>query len=245
MTYAEPYVYVRALGSFGTAAATNLEQWGIGLKFRNPGAPPSVANLTAFLETISVPFTNFHTSAGVGSGSACWLKELTAAYVGTDGKYVGGASQQTTRRLYGTPSQGQGGIGAPFTQALVYSLRTALSRGPGSNGRMYYPALGLSVGTTTGVLAPATANGAVAAAGTLFNNLNAAADAMLPGTGGLSVMSNVLTGVAATVTAVRVGNKIDRQESREAALVEAYVSAPITPVALFAFAPDNTRAIGT
>lgn len=243
MVYAEPYVYLRALGSFGTTATTNLEQWGIGLKFRNPGAAPSAAGIQAFIETAAVPFTNFHSAAGVGAGTACWLTTITGAYVGTDGKYVGGATQQTRVHTIGSPVQGQGALGTPFTQALVYSLRTPITRGPGSNGRMYYPALGIGTTSATGVLSTAAQNSALAAAVTLINNLNAAADAHLPGTGGLSVMSQVSTGVAATVTSVRVGNKIDRQESRERQIVEAYVSGNVSTVA--AFIPfDLNRRIG-
>lgn len=244
MPYAEPYVYLRALGTFGSTAGANLEQWGIGLKFRHPGAAPSVGALQAFAETAAVPFSAFHTDATVGSGSSCWLKEITVAFIGTDGKYVGGAAQRTTRHTLATPSQGQGGIGAPFTQALVYSLRTLLGRGPGSNGRMYYPALGNGVVSGTGRVAPATASGAAAKAATLFSQLNAAAKANLVGTGGLSVMSSVGPGVAATVTSVRVGDKMDRQESRERQMVEVYVSASVTP-AVALLDPDPNRPAGT
>lgn len=233
MVYAEQFVYLRALGTFGVNASTPVERWGVGLKFRNPGTAPSPDNLIAFLETVSVPFENFHKSTAVGSGTSCFLQELTAALVGVDGKYVGGAAQQTTRRAYSTPPAGTGGLSVSFSQALVYSLRTLLTRGPGSNGRMYYPALGIAVTPTTGVIASGVTASAAAAAATLFNNLNAAADAHLPGTGGLSVMSQVGTGVAASVTSVRVGNKMDHQESRERQITEAYSSSPVSALAAF------------
>lgn len=244
MVYAEPYVYLRALGTFGSTATEELEQWGVGLKFRNPGAAPSAANLSAFAESAAAPFSAFHSAAGTGAGVPCWLKTITAAYIGTDGKYVGGAGQQTTVHTLATPTQGQGSIGAPFTQALVYSLRTPLTRGPGSNGRMYYPCLGNATASSTGVMSTSTVAGAVAAARTLFNALNTAADANLPGTGGLSVMSNVSTGVAATVTGVRVSNHLDRQERREKQLPEAYQLLSVTPIAGFV-ARDRNRPIGT
>lgn len=244
MTYAEPYVYLRALGTFGTTGTANLEQWGVGLKFRNPGPAPSAANLSAFAESAKGLFATFHSSASVGAGAYAWLTEMTCAYIGTDGKYVGGGGQATTRSALTTPVQGQGSGGAPFTQALVYSLRTLLTRGRGSNGRMYYPALGLTTSSGTGLLSVGTIGGAASAAQTLFNGLNAAADSALPGTGGLSVMSNVSTGIAATVTGVRVGNKLDRQESRERDLPETYSLQPVTGVTTFAL-PDRDAPIGS
>lgn len=237
MVYAEPYVYLRALGTFGSTSTAKLERWGVGLKFRNPGTAPSPAQLTAFAETAKAAFSTFHANTGVAAGTSCWLEEITAAYIGTDGKYVGGSGQQTTRSPLGTPISGTGSVGVPYTQALVYSLRTTITRGPGSNGRMYYPALGHSVVATTGLLASGPQGNAATAAGALFSNLNA-------GTGGLSVMSAVGTGIAAPVTSVRVGNKIDHQESRERSLVEAYTSAQVSTVAAF-IGRDRSRPIGT
>lgn len=225
MVYAEPYVYLRALGFFGTAS-TKREIWGVGFKFRHPESPPTPEQLVSFLETASVPISTFHAGA-ILAGSACFLEELTAAFIGTDGKYAGGGLQQTTRRPYGTPVQGTGTTNHPFSQSVVISLRTAVTRGPGSNGRLYWPATGVNVAGDSGVMAGATQGFIADEAKTLIDNLNAAKQSAMPATGGLSVMSNVGSGVAATVTGIRVGARLDAQERRERDLPENYVSRPI------------------
>lgn len=230
MPYAEPYLYLRALGVFGAAATSPVESWGVGFKFRHPEAPPSSASLSAFLETASVPLANFHISA-VRAGANCFLTELTAAMIGTDGKYLGGGTQQTRHYFYGSPPVGISTSSAPWTQALVLSLRTQISRGPGSNGRIYYPAPALTVDGPTGTLTTTQVNGILPAAKALLDGLNSAKQATMPSTGGLAVMSNVGTGVAATVTAVRIGRRLDRQERRENDVSEGYISTNLAAAA--------------
>lgn len=241
MPYAEPYVYLRALGTFGTVA-TIREEWGVGFKFRHPEGSPSLASLVSFLETASVPISNFHAGA-IQAGSACYLREITAAYVGTDGKYVGGGAQQTTRRPYTTPVQGTGSTQHPFSQAVVISLRTAVTRGPGSNGRVYWPCTAIPVAGDSGLMSSTTQGFIADEAKVLIDNLNAAKVSAMPGTGLLSVMSKVGTGIAATVTSIRVGGRFDAQESRERKLSEAYVSRPISASAALLQERDS-RPIG-
>jgi hypothetical protein len=245
VTYAEPFVLLRALGVFGTTAAANIEQWNVTMKLRNPGGAPSAANLQAFADAAKARWSTFHTSAGAATGSYVWLTEVQTAYIGTNGLYVGGAGQNTTRSALTTPVQGQGASGAPYTQCLVVSLRTALTRGPGSNGRLYIPWCGgAGIQTGTGTVASSATASMAAAAQVLINGINIDARANLPGTGGVAVMSNVRSGVAATVTSVRVGNRIDTQESRERSIKETYSSLSITP-AVFQVGMDVDAPIGT
>lgn len=234
MPYAEPFVQLTMNGVFGAAATTPAEIWSAGLKFRNPGSAPSPANLTSFIESVAVHASTFHAAGTALVGSNCWLTHLTAAFIGTDGKYVGGDTQATTRHTYGTPVAGNGTATAPWTQAIVTSLRTLVLRGPGSNGRMYYPATTAQPQATTGVLAPSLQASYATVVATFLNAVNNSADAHLPGTGGLSVMSKVGSGVAASVTALRVGARLDRQERRENKLSEAYITRSVTPLAAFA-----------
>lgn len=226
MPFAEPYVYLRAVGVFGASASSPVDIWSAGFKFRHPEAAPSTASLQAFLETASVPVSNFHASA-VRAGTNCFLTELTAAFVGTDGRYVGGSTQSTVRRPYTTPTPGIGTTDSPYSQALVLSLRTAILRGPGSNGRVYWPATSLTIDGATGTLTTTQLNGIITPAKVLIDNLNAAKQSAMPGTGPLAVMSAVGTGIAATVTSVRIGRRLDTQERRENKIPEAYVSASI------------------
>lgn len=231
MVYAEPFVQLRILGSFGASGSARLEEWSCGVKLRNPGVAPSPAALDAFLADCEDPIEVYHAGPGQLVGSNVFLQELTAAFIGTDGLYVGGASQQTTRRVTG-PTPGGGNTNAPWTQAICISLRTSVTRGPGSNGRIYYPFTGGVILGSTGLI-PASQSQAIAnAAKTMLDGINAAAEANLPGTGGVAVMSNVSVGVAATVTSVRVGRRMDRQERRENALPEDYQVATLAAAAL-------------
>jgi len=182
-----------------------------------------------FLENVATPISTFH-GGQIAAGTTCFLTELTAAYIGKDGKYVGGAAQNTTRRKYGTPVAGAGAAQFPWSQALVLSLRTVLSRGRGSNGRVYWPATGMSIQGATGLIGTAQIDPTADDAKVLLDALNSAAKAAMPGTGGLSVMSNVGTGISATVTSVRLGRKLDRQERREKRLSEAYVTRQLAGV---------------
>lgn len=244
MAYAERFVYLTVKGSFGPAATTVLEEWQAGFKFRHPDAPPTPAQLVAFLESAATPVANFHGNSSVNAGTNCYLKELNVAYIDTDGKYVGGAAQVTTKRPYPTPVAGQGTTTYPYTQALVISLRTVLTRGPGSNGRVYWPVTGMGIAGGTGTVASVPLSSFADAAQTLINALNAAKVAQMPGTGGLAVMSQVGAGIAATVTSIRVGAKMDRQERRERDIPEGYVTRGVTVVGLADIDRSN-RPIGT
>lgn len=230
MSYAEPFVQLRLQGSFGATGSGVVEIWTCGLKLRNPGTAPSAANLAAFLAAAETPIETFHAHPAHHVGGNCFLQEITAAYIGTDGLYVGGASQQTTRRVTG-PTPGSGTTLWPWTQALVISLRTLLTRGPGSNGRVYYPFTAHGVEGTDGRVEASVANAYATGAKAMLDGINAAAEATLPGTGGISVMSKVSTGVAATVTSVRIGRRLDRQERRENDLLEDWRSATLAAAA--------------
>lgn len=242
MVYAENFVQLRLEGTFGPTGGAPTDRWTVGAKFRNPGSAPTPANLDAFLADCEGPVETFHAHPAVGVGSNCFLQEITAAYIGTNGRYVGGASQETTRRVTG-PTPGAQTTTGPWTQALCISLRTILGRGPGSNGRMYYPATGFGIEGATGLVSTGIVDAWVTQATALLNGLNAAAEANLPGTGGLSVMSQVGTGVAATVTAFRIGRRLDRQERRENELSEDYRGAALAAAARVG-EPRTHRPIG-
>lgn len=230
MPYAEPYVYLRCLGVFGATATTPLEEWGVGFKFRHPEAAPSPTQLTTFLESAATAVATYH-GGSTRAGDHCWLTELTAAFIGTDGKYVGGGTQSTIRHTYGTPVIGIGATIGPYANALVISLRTAVKRGPGSNGRAYWPATALSVSGDTGGLTTTQLGPIVTEAAALLNGLNTAKLSAMPATGKLSVMSAVGSGIAATVTGFRIGRRLDTQERREKKIPEGWVSGTVSAAA--------------
>lgn len=229
MTYSSPFVYTRILGTLGNVS-TGVEQWGVGFKIPL-GVAPSPATLTAFLQTISPAVVTFHTGSPIAVGTNVYAKQLTAAYIGTNGRYVGGGTQATT--IYDIPSTpaGAGTPTQPFSTAMVISLRTQFSRGLASNGRIYYPSLGSAVTATTGLWVSTVGTAWASAAKTLLDNINAAAASILNTSNRVSVMSNVGAGQTAPVTSIRCGLKPDRQERREKRLGENYQTAQLASTA--------------
>lgn len=219
MTYSSPYVYLRVLGHFGSSGTDKKEIWGVGMKIPFPLPGPSEATLSAFLETCAVPISAYHSNSSVGAGNRAFLTELTGAFIGTDGKYVGGGLQSTQHYVL-TPLAGAGTSVYNFTTACVLSLRTDKARGYASNGRIYWPAMALAIDTTSGMFSNTTQ--VAIAAKTMLDGINGAAGSILGSGRQLAVMSNVGAGEHAFVRSVRVGSKQDRQERREKQIVELY-----------------------
>jgi hypothetical protein len=148
---------------------------------------------------------------------------VTAALIGTDGKYAGGSAQSTTIYNLPAPVAGSGTATAGFTQAMAWSLRSAILRGPGSHGRSYYPATALLVDATTGVLQNAQQASYLATVLTYINAVNTAAAANLATSSNVSNVSPIGSGQRSPVTRVGIGARMDTMESRENKLSEAYV----------------------
>lgn len=145
--------------------------------------------------------------------------------MGTNGRYTG-TLQQTTERVLTQPFPGTGAGSGPWSQSCVTSLRTQKPRGLASNGRFYYPGVGLFVGNTTGLLDEGTCIGIATAGSALLSGLNAVAETTLEGAQ-VSVMSQGgLSGPPITlpVTSVRVDGRLDHQERRENDLPSVYQS---------------------
>ena len=220
MAYLSPFLRVRINGVFGSA--TGVEQWSTGFKLHLVGGS---TDATPFLESIAPAVSTFFGGTALKAGVNTFLTELTGAVIGTDGKYLGGATQATKRHTYGTPVSGAylGVHDWPFSTVL--SLRSSvLGRGPGSHGRMYWPSVGQQVDTNTGRFAAATTATLKDAAVTLLQAINAAGEATF-GAGNVIVnASPVGAGHRAVVNRVLVGNRPDHIERRENAVAEAYSS---------------------
>lgn len=199
----------------------------MGLRFGVIGADVHFDStaLQAFVDSAANAFQTFHALSANGVGTTCFLSWVTGARVGLDGKYLP-AAQTTRRKDIVSPVAGHGTPALPFNSALVVSLRTALPRGYASNGRMYYPAIAVGVAAGTGrVLSSHTtprANGAKA----LFDGLNVAAAAYATNMR-LCVMSTVGSGLAATVTSVRVDDRTDSIERRESRIQSTWTTATL------------------
>lgn len=231
MPFTSNYLYTRILGTLGNNG-TGVEQWGVGFKVPVPSGTLTAGQIEAYLSTISGAITTFH-QGQVSAGTSTFLKQLTGAMIGTDGKYLGGGTQSTQVYNYATPPAGVTAGTQPFSSCIVLSLRTPQQRGYASNGRLYWPSQGTAVGATTGTFNSSSMGTVASQAATMINQINAALGTVL-GLGGSSrvaVMSSVGAGTTALVTSVRVGVKPDRQERREKRIREDHVSAAVASTA--------------
>lgn len=220
MPYTSPYVYFRVNGKFSSASPAR-ETFSVGFKLPMATGAPTSAALLAFLTAMATPVTTFHTGQ-INSGSETYLTDLTAAFVGTDGKYVGGGTQVTTRYTYPTPVPGLGTPRHAWSSACVISLRTLIQRGRASNGRAYWPATAIVIDQASGQFNTANTDGIAAAAKVLCDAINTQGTTHFPTTLGLAVMSNLGVGTTSKVVAVRVGTRPDSQERREKSIKDVY-----------------------
>lgn len=172
-----------------------------------------MADPTVFLESISGAVSSFHQNTSVKAGSNVYLDKLEGVVLGLDGKYWG-ATAVATIRDYAPPVAGNAVGVLPWNSALVTSLRTDFKRGYASNGRMYWPAVAQVLDNGTGRLSTGATAPYLAAAKTMFDAINTAADTHQAGLA-IHVMSAVGTGVSARVTGLRMDTRIDSIERRE------------------------------
>jgi hypothetical protein len=221
--YTLPFIQFRLEGHFGSGVTDKKEIWSAGLHIGSASLiGASSSTILAFLTAVAPAANTLHSTAAVGAGSNCFLDSLSGALIGTNGKYALGSLQTTTRYTYPTPVFGSGTATGPWSQAMAWSLRSAILRGPGSHGRMFYPALALSPVSTTGVLATAATASYAAAAVAFINTVNTQATAAFGANTNVSLVSPIGTGFQSTVTRVGIGGRLDTQESRENKLLESY-----------------------
>lgn len=221
MPYIQQHVLMGIHGVFGTTAALPVEQWVTTLRIAHGSPGPTDFAVAGFLGACVAPVKAFHTGSGSLASTFCWFTHLTGARIDFDGKYIGGAEQNTTVVDANPAVSGPGTMNLPITTALVRSLRTGKSRGPGSNGRMYYPCLGANVtAAEQGRLAAATALTCATAFATMLGAIGAAAEASFSTPAFPAVESKVGSGHEEQIFQVRVGRRLDHMESREKNLAE-------------------------
>jgi hypothetical protein len=223
MTYALPFVKFAVNGHFGSSASNQVDQWQAGFHLtKNGGVVGGTSELSSFLTNVRAAVITFHQSSAVGASTNCFLDEMTGAYIGTDGHYLLGALQSTTRVPFSTSTPGTGGALGPWTQATCLTLRSLLLRGPGSHGRSYWPTPGATIDGPTGVRPPANVTAMLAAAKVMLDDFNAKAATNF-GTGcNLGLVSAKGSGFQSPVIRVGLGQKFDRMESREHRISEAH-----------------------
>lgn len=213
MVYPHEHLLLRFNGHF-PSSGTVLDRWSSGIRFGFPTIAPvyDVAKLQTFVNAAQAAANTFHGTVGAFTGSNCYLDNVSGAQIGVSGKYT--PSTQLTVISPSTPTAGAGTAVLPWNSAMVISLRTAIPRGRGSNGRVYWPGLALSVSSSTGRVTSANVGTRITAAKTFFDALNTAANAYSAGMKAV-VASAVGGGLITPVTAIRSDDRVDSIERRE------------------------------
>jgi hypothetical protein len=216
MSYEREHVYLRMLGHFGTSGSA-LDNWSTGLRLAVIGGSPiTTSDFTVFLESISSAIATFHSNTNVVAGSSCFLSELTAAPIGTDGFYPS-KSTLTTRRPYAPVIAGAGAGAQPWSTAIVTSMRTAAARGYASNGRMYWPAAGAAPDPASGRMGAATMDQYAIRVKTMLDAINTAAEVVQAGLRVHVMSQGGERGgpQSQRVLSVRIDRRLDSIERRE------------------------------
>lgn len=219
MPYSKPAVLLRVIGSFGPNGTNALEEWSCSWRIDYANGSADEAKKLALLQTLLTPFTTFQQTPAVGAHQWAFMQKLTAAYIGTDGKYLGGAAQDTTELAFPAPREGVSTLAASWDVARVYTLRTALGRGRGHVGRFYWPCA--AAVTSSGIWADPDVQNAANAAGALLNAINSAAVAQWGSSSGVAIYSKIGE-VTNRVIRVEVGHAPDTQRRRTKSLLEDY-----------------------
>ena len=221
MPYANDFIKVDIIGDcYGQA-----EIWNTGFKLAKVGIGDiSEANLQKVAEEVAAVWETFFTKPNSEGGpifsSNYRTTEVKASHVGTNGKVIG----NTYTHFYGAPIVGKGsGFDNPAPQtSIVGSFRSDKQRGPGSQGRMYIPGLGFSIGAD-GLISETSIR-------SLANQFNAFINGVNDITDGIGnsftviLASSVGEGVERNVTQTGVDRKVDTQRRRANSLVSDYLT---------------------
>lgn len=226
MAFAQEHILLRFLGHFGSSGSA-VDRWSVGVRLGQASLPViyDAAKLQTLVNSAFTAAQAFHSAAGTNAGSNCFVDQVAGANIGPSGKYVPNGA--LTILSASIPTAGTGTAVLPWNSALVISLRTAIPRGRGSNGRVYWPALAMPVVTGSGRVATANVSARLTAAKTFFDSLNTAANTYFAGTR-VIVASNVGLGVNAPVTSLRSDDRVDSIERRENDQPPVYTSVALT-----------------
>lgn len=187
---------------------------------------------------------NFETNPPTQDWLESWATAIAALLPTGLGSYAAGAlsSRFTIDRvrteLYGangrlaayseaappTSAGGSGSLVHPVSTAVAVSLYTNIP-GRRYRGRIYWPAAGLSLDSSTGRIAPSNTLGLAQDVAALLQDIEQAAPTGWEPV--LGVYSRVL-GAGVAVTQLRVGDVPDTQRRRRDALKETYATVPFS-----------------
>lgn len=214
------YIRVRLTGTLPGG-----EVWSVNPAFNettNVGTWDQVAGNAAALAvagvTVPVALANIRGAAAPGTGVRVERRSDTHVLIGAaESSWTAGNSDNRTS-------------GLPPQTAMVISLRST-TPGAKGRGRLYWPATGAGLNTSTLRLTTPTNTAAASAAATYLDAIaSALKNALEPSPSlidyDLCVVSPT-TGTKTRITRVEVGDILDVQRRRRDRLVEAYASAPM------------------
>lgn len=221
MPFTAAHLYVRVNGGFGPSVASPVDKWSVGLRIAKSAGDVQMASpaLLTFANAVHAATITLHASPAVLAGTTCFFTHVTAARVGTEGKYD--PAGQVTTVSTGSPQAGSGTLTMPWSACLSIGLRTAQPRGYASNGRLYYPMTAGALASGTGRATATVVTNRLAAFKTWLNAINTAANTYDAGAA-VSVMSSVGAGATERVLSIRSDERVDNIERRENDLAVTY-----------------------
>lgn len=214
MVFPLEHLLIRFQGHFGASGTTVVDRWSCGLRFGFTNLAPvyDSGKLQTFVNACQTAGNTLMGAVNTNAGTNTWLDQVTGAQIGVLGRY-----QPTTQLTIISPSSPTAGIGSPinpWNTAHVISLRTSRPRGPGSNGRVYWPCQALGVAAGTGRLTPTQVTNRLTNFKTFLDACNVAANSYSTGMR-LLVASAVGGGAHVPVTSIRADDRLDSIERRE------------------------------
>lgn len=195
----------------------NGEEWSVnpvyavGGDFGVPVSPTQANTIALAIAAVSVPTGMLAMMNGTTTVTQVRVEARTAA----------GVLESQAEAVKGSPQVGSGTAPHPFQTSAVISLRTAAA-GARGRGRLYWPATGAGIDSSTLRMSVTAHTNFIAAAKTYLSAIQAAIDVTLDGVS-LVVWSRLGDGTTNNVTSLQVGNIFDVQRRRRDALVESYL----------------------
>lgn len=214
VVFPNSHVLLRFNGHFGDVAS-QTDKWSCGIRLGHQAGVDPVydeAKMQQLVNAAKTAAEAFHGLTNVATGTQTFLDSVSGAQIGVLGKYMPTDQQTIWSNL--TPKAGVGTPNFPWNVAQVISLRTAVPRGRGSNGRVYWPITAGSVVSTTGRLAGLNTGARVNGFKVFLDALNTAGNAYSTGMK-VIVASNVGGGSYNYVTHIRADDRADSIERRE------------------------------
>lgn len=202
-------------------AMPNGEEWSVNPVYKiggDFGEPVDAAQASAIAQAIA--------ARAIPSGLLAMNPTVvTVTGVRVEARSVGGVLEALGEANRSTPAAGTSSASHGFSAAAVFSLRTA-TPGASGRGRLYWPAVGVTMNNLTLRINPPDITAALAGFKTLSSGIVTDIETTLSGAASLTVWSRKNADTS-PVNTVQMGDILDTQRRRRDALVEGYQSTSI------------------